>query len=115
MNSFKAGDVIKYGWRVTGGITYNNGVVLPYGGGNTIYIISDYDCEIHEFRRLKNGNYILDVETRDDPKQRLWVKRVPKNSLPKTGLTLDQPWALAEVAANPNDSWVENKWIAYNQ
>ena len=113
MNSFKAGDVIKYGWRVTGGITYNNGVVLPYGGGNTIYIMSDYDCEIHAFRRLKNGNYILDVETRDDPKQRLWVKRT---KMPPNGpLRADLPWVLHEVAANPNNDWVRELWDQYQQ
>lgn len=108
MVKWKAGDAVEYGYRVEGGITYNHGVVLPYGGGLTLYVLSDLDCEIHTFRRLKNGEYILATEKKDDPKQRLWMRKLAKSKV-------DTDWTLAEFMENPNDNWVENKWMEYNQ
>ena len=92
MIKFKAGDYIEYGYRrgpyellgeTRGGISYQNGIVVPFGGGSTIYIYSAFDCEVHAFRRLANGEYILACEKRDDPKQRLWMRKVQSNQVRK--------------------------------
>ena len=111
MTKWKAGDTVQYGWRVEGGITYNEGILLPYGGGDTLWVLSDYDCEIHAFRRLKNGEYILATEKRDDPKQRLWLHKIKWLVDPAT---LIHPWPLAEFIDNPNDEWIQNKWAELN-
>jgi len=107
MIKWKAGDAVEYGHRITGGITYNHGVVLPYGGGLTLWVLSDWDCEIHAFRRLKNGEYILATEKRDDPKQRLWMRKLAKSEIV-------DGWVLAEQMENPEDEWIQNKWAQLN-
>jgi hypothetical protein len=111
MQKWQAGDTVQYGRRVEGGITYNGGVILPFGGGNTLWVLSDLDSEIHEFRRLKNGEYILATEQRDDPKQRLWMRKMEWFVDPAT---LSNPWPLAKFAKNPSDPWVLRKWFEMN-
>ena len=90
MTTFKAGDFIEYGYRhgpyigqQRGGIERHNGVIMPFGGGSTLYMFSAMDCEIHALRRLANGHYILAVEPTDDPKQRLWVTKVHSDQVKK--------------------------------
>jgi hypothetical protein len=107
MVKYKAGDAVYYGHRIEGGITWNHGVVLPYGGGLTLWILSDNDNEIHAFRRLKNGEYILATEKKDDPKQRLWMRKLAKSEISDT-------WHLAEFMKNPHDEWIQNKWDELN-
>jgi hypothetical protein len=106
MVKWKAGDAVEYGYRVEGGIDKAAGVVLPYGGGLTLWVLSDYDCEIKAFRRLKNGEYILATEKKDDPKQRLWLHKAKFQMFPD--------WVLYDIVQNPEDEWVQNKWAELN-
>jgi hypothetical protein len=107
MSKWKAGDAVTYGYRIPGGIeTGNSGVIAPFGGGLTLYIVSDLDCKIHAFRRLPNGEYILATEKRDDPKQRLWMRKKPKSEI-------DENWDLFWMTQKPNDNIVHKLWREY--
>ena len=107
MSKFKAGDAVTYGYRIPGGIeTGNSGVVQAISTKPLIYIISDLDCKLHAFRLLPNGEYILATEKRDDPKQRLWLRKKPKSEI-------DEHWVLYEYTQNPLSEIAQQVWREY--
>jgi hypothetical protein len=115
MVNFKAGDYIEYGYRhgpyigqQRGGIERHYGVIMPFGGGPMLYMYSGMDCEIHALRRLANGQYILNVEVRDDPKQRLWVSKVQADQFKQQYKnSVLNVWTALEHAKNEmNSDWI---------
>ena len=121
MKKYKAGTVVHFGWRTTGGFNYNNGVVLPYSNrGNNLFILSDYNCEVHMMRQTSRGTWILASEKRDDPKHRLDMRALTEAEKQQNLGGIGWPfvadiqnWALYHAHIDPNDT--EAEWETYQR
>jgi hypothetical protein len=121
MKKYKSGTIVRFGWRTTGGFNHNCGVVLPYSNrGNNLFILSDYNCEVHMMRQTSRGTWILASEKRDDPKHRLDMQALTeaeKQQLGGIGIGEQhagfQNWALYESHINPENTAAE--WDTYQR
>jgi len=117
---YKAGAVVTFGWRCTGGFSYNCGVVLPYHNrANNLFVLSDYDCGVHMMKQTTRGTWILATEKRDDPKHRLDMRALTETEKQQLGpigwpfVANFQNWALYYAHIDPNDT--EAEWEAYQR
>jgi hypothetical protein len=124
---YTAGTVVTFGWRGKGGFLYNCGVVLPYHNReNNLFILSDYDCEVHKMRLTSRGTWILATEKRDDGtyssgKHRLDMRALTEAEQQQLGKIGSGPgedtefgvehWALYHAVVDPNNTAAE--WEAY--
>ena len=120
---YKAGTVVRFGWRSVGGFSYNCGVVLPYHNrANNLFVLSDYDCEVHMMKQTTRGTWILATEKRDDPKHRLDMRAMTEaekqRQLGEIGAGPGEDtefgvehWGLYYAVIDPNDTAAE--WEAY--
>ena len=117
---YKAGTVVTFGWRRTGGFSYNDGVVLPYHNrANNLFVLSDYDCEVHMMKQTTRGTWILASEKRDDPKHRLDMRALTQTEQKQQlGFLLGggggvEHWSLYHAVVDPNDTAAE--WETYQR
>jgi hypothetical protein len=117
---YKAGTVVKFGWRRTGGFNYNDGVVLPYHNrANNLFVLSDYDCGVHMMKQTTRGTWILASEKRDDPKHRLDMRALTETEKQQQlgyiwhgGHSIEN-WSLYHAVVDPNDTAEE--WENYQR
>ena len=112
VRGYTAGTVVRFGWRGKGGFLYNDGVVLPYHNReNNLFILSDYDCQVHKMRKTSRGTWILATEKRDDGTHSSGKHRLDMRALTEA----EQQQQLGDIGAGPGEDTefgVEH-WVLY--
>ena len=83
MTTFKLGDKVKWGERniMPAGMRKKTDMSFHYYDGEVISLqplTVQYECQrgqvTQEFRQLRNGEFIVDYDKKDDPKGRLYLR-----------------------------------------